>query len=134
MRVVIDTSSLVRMVAGKAGLRELRLATNAGLEVIVSIYLLAELERTLLRRLHRTKQQAHRTRRTVTRLARTVVVHDIIKMSRDPNDDPIIALAVQADADFLVSSDKDILEIKKIGSVEIIDYAAFIRVLAVEHR
>lgn len=46
---------------------------------------------------------------------------------RDPDDDMVIACAVSAKADFIVSGDKDLLDIRKYKSVRIISASEFLR-------
>lgn len=48
-----------------------------------------------------------------------------IKVVRDPEDNKILESAVEAKADFLITRDNDLLELKKYGSVEIISPQAF---------
>ena len=47
----------------------------------------------------------------------------------DPKDDAIIQTALTAKADYLVTEDQEVLELKRIGSVQIITAAEFARIL-----
>lgn len=50
--------------------------------------------------------------------------------SRDPHDNPLLAMAVASQADYLVSGDKrDVLSLKKIGITRIITARRFLHVL-----
>ena len=44
---------------------------------------------------------------------------------RDPKDDYLLELALVSDADFLVTGDKDLLEVKKIGNCQIVTAMEF---------
>jgi len=50
---------------------------------------------------------------------------------RDPGDDKFIACAVSASADFLVSGDKDLTDLKRYKTVKIIRPSEFLRMLPV---
>jgi putative PIN family toxin of toxin-antitoxin system len=50
---------------------------------------------------------------------------DIIPISRDPKDDYLLAHAVAAQADFLVTGDRDLLTLSAHGGVQIVDPATF---------
>jgi uncharacterized protein len=45
------------------------------------------------------------------------------KVSRDINDDPILACALSAKADFIVSGDKDLLVLKEFEGIQIVTAA-----------
>lgn len=48
---------------------------------------------------------------------------------RDPNDDMIVACAVAANADFLVSRDKDLLALGSYEAIEVVTPEDFLRIL-----
>lgn len=63
---------------------------------------------------------------------RTVLLRKIDKIpaiSRDPKDDKFLATAKTAHADYLVSADKDLLDLKEYEGVEIIDVETFLQIL-----
>jgi len=53
----------------------------------------------------------------------------VAKMSRDPKDDYLIAHAIAAQADYLVSGDKDLLVLGQVDGVRIVSPADFLAVL-----
>ena len=53
-----------------------------------------------------------------------------VDLSRDPQDNPVIGMAIAGDADFLVSGDRrGVLALKRIGSTRIVTAAEFLKVL-----
>ena len=52
---------------------------------------------------------------------------DIPRVCRDPNDDMILACALAAEADYIVTRDKDLLVLKKYQNVEILTPEKFIQ-------
>jgi predicted nucleic acid-binding protein len=51
---------------------------------------------------------------------------------RDPNDDKFLACAIDGQAQYLVSADKDLLDLGTVEDIAIIDAPTFWRKLAVE--
>lgn len=129
MRVVLDTSALVRLASSRPGLLCLKKMTAASIQLQVSAYLLAELERVLYRKFRHTRQQAKTTTKNIARVSSVVEVAHTTSLSRDASDEPIIALALAAKANVLVSDDDDILVLGTIGELEIIDYDGFMRLV-----
>lgn len=125
MRVVFDTNVLVRLVVGRGGLLKLKFAINSGMILISSDYLLIELELTLNEQFGATRQRAKATTRAVRKLATLANPKKVPKLSRDPKDDPVIAAAVAGKAKFLVSADKDLVELGNAGLVTILSYGQF---------
>lgn len=50
-----------------------------------------------------------------------------LRISRDPKDNKFLEVASEADAKYLVSGDKDLLELKTIGKTKIISPSIFIK-------
>lgn len=61
--------------------------------------------------------------------AQSVEVSKIPTISRDPKDNKFIATANEAGAEYLITEDKDLLDLKKYQSIKIIDTETFIRLL-----
>lgn len=65
----------------------------------------------------------------IIRQAETVELNRVPRVSRDTKDDPFLATAKAAQADYLVSADKDLLDLKEYEGIPIIDAEAFLRIL-----
>jgi hypothetical protein len=48
-----------------------------------------------------------------------------INLCRDPKDNYLLSLAVDANADYLITGDNDLLDLEKMGNTQIIRYAEF---------
>lgn len=57
--------------------------------------------------------------------ATNIIITDIPVRCRDPKDDYLLELAVQAKAIYLVSGDSDLLELKNVGDCRIMTVAEF---------
>lgn len=66
--------------------------------------------------------------------ARFVIELPVIQIVRDPNDDFVLATAVKARADYLVSHDNDLLVIKNYNGIEIVTSGEFLRVLRAQQK
>lgn len=52
-----------------------------------------------------------------------------VKASRDPDDDKFLAAAVEAEAGFVVTGDRDLLDLKSYRGVRIVRPAQFLRII-----
>ncbi len=70
----------------------------------------------------------------ILQAAEAVDVTDIPAVSRDPKDDKFLATAIAADADYLVSEDRDLLDIKGHNGITIIRGEEFLDILMGENK
>jgi putative PIN family toxin of toxin-antitoxin system len=116
-RAVLDAGVLIAgLISSSGSPAALLAATGDGrFDIIVCPMLLAEVRRALgYPKLQRYVTSAEADE-FVAWIARTAVIledpADVPSVSRDPNDDYLFALALQADADVVVSGDGDITEV-----------------------
>ena len=116
------------LTSGKA--REvLDTARRQTFELVTSSELLAELQEVLERFVPR--PVIGEVLAGLEELAVMVQPGEIPRVCRDPDDDHVVAAAVEAGARYLVTGDKDLLELDFEG-LEIVSPAAFLRALASE--
>lgn len=79
-----------------------------------------------------TKAHALKLQELIESLAEMIpsIAEPLPTLVRDPKDDYLIAYAVIGGADYLVTGDDDLLALKKVGNVQIIAPAAFVRLLS----
>ena len=102
--------------------------------ILYSAETLTELVNVLRRRKFRaytTQEDAIEFVRWIIATGELVAVDDGPAISRDPKDDKFLALAVAGRADYLVSGDKDLIVLGRVGRVPILSPAAFLA--AVNH-
>ena len=58
-----------------------------------------------------------------------VPITTIVPLCRDPKDDYLLALSIISDAHYLVTGDKDLLELQKINNTIIIKYVEFEKIM-----
>lgn len=135
-RVVIDTQIFLRAAANPRSLvHKILLAMTDRYHLIFSKEIRAEIHHVLHRPELR-KKFPHLTdevaSRVLTRLdaADLIVLPDPVpQVSRDPKDDIFIACAVEGKADFLVSEDKDLLDIGEHEGVRVINVPTFFSII-----
>lgn len=64
---------------------------------------------------------------TIEEYADFVNVESEIKICRDPKDNFLVSLSVDGNADFLLTGDKDLLDLKKIGETIILTISDFLQ-------
>jgi putative PIN family toxin of toxin-antitoxin system len=138
-RAVLDSTVLVSAMLnpkpGGASYDLLRFAENFAFELCLSIDILEETTRVLTtherirRRYPYSDADIAEYRRDLESIATIIDNPPLLKVVRDPNDDMIVACAVAAAADYLVSRDDDLLSLSKYGGVEIVTPEEFLRVL-----
>ena len=134
LRVVLDTNWYVSASINKNSRKTLYpLLTDPQLSLFYSQELIEEYLRVMQRayfKKHITEEQIGRFIRLVLPVLNRVDLKSTIRLSRDTNDDHVLALAVDAKAHYLISADKDLLVLKKIEKTKIVTMAEFIAILS----
>ena len=129
--VVIDStvlvSSFLTAKPGGASHELLRFAADGAYTMHLSPAILRETERVLLTRKRLRDHYGYTdedVRTFITNLAIlaeiTAEITDIPRVVRDPNDDMVIACAIAVRADYIVSRDKDLLELQRNNGIAIL--------------
>lgn len=102
-------------------------------ELVVAAPLIAEVERTLTNTFFASKIGPHRTRLTVSALREdarlTRISVEVEGIATHPEDDLVLAAAVSAEADYLVTGDRQLQALGRYLDVEIVSPRAFLAVL-----
>ncbi|MBP2313509.1 putative toxin-antitoxin system toxin component, PIN family [Azospirillum soli] len=129
-RVVLDTNILVayallgeKVVRRNMAVRDCVEAVRARGEMLASAATLAELRAVLMRPdFDRYKPAAEREAflTAVAAEARLVAPAPIGRLCRDPEDDMFLAVALAADADWLVTVDQQLLSVRSVGRTRVL--------------
>lgn len=140
IRAVIDVNTLVSAIINKPLSVSQEIYQNfisKHFLLIVSPSLLAEVEDVLNRdrimKLH--KHSSKSLQKIISQLANLSYIMPgkiEIEIVRDPNDDKIIIAAVEGNADYIVSRDKDLLDLKEYQGIKIITPEEFMGILRAE--
>lgn len=136
MRAVFDTNVLVSyLLTHRPPIATLidRHLRQEGFVLVTAPELLKELNRVLAYpKLQRYYTQAERKRFIALLMALSQVVNlpeSIPQICRDPEDDQVIACAVAGGAEVIVSGDRDLLSLERVGRISILSPAQFLAIL-----
>ena len=135
MKAVLDTGVFISALINGAGYpyRSIELWTDKRFELITSEWQLSEL-RAVSRYPHLTERiSAHRAGALINRLRnKAAVLTDLprIELSPDPDDNPLLAIAVEGQAQYLVSNDKaHVLSLGEVKGIPVVTVRAFVELL-----
>ena len=136
MRVVIDTNVVVSglMKTDSTPAAVVQAARREAFEWIASDDLLAEMQRVLARpsvqrQTGLSDADAAHFQQQVTELATRVEPTQRIDISRDPDDNRVLEAAFAGEADYIVTGDRDLLELGSYEGIRIVTPADFIALL-----
>ena len=135
LKAVLDTNVMIRLAFAQRGiaktLREL-LAAEA-FALVTSADLLVELYRVL--HYPRIQQRFHPTEEDILAFLGLLLEHALVvpgryrvqKVEADPTDDMFLATALEGHADYVVSRDPHLLNLKHFHTIQIVEIPAFLR-------
>lgn len=90
--------------------------------LILCPVILREFERVLIKKFSTTRNEARSILQIVSEAMHSVVIpsQSVQGICRDPDDDAILACALEAGADYLVTGDVDLLELKIFKGIRIV--------------
>ena len=136
MRLVIDTKIIVSgFLWNGAPARLIAFVVGQGISVCTSDALLDELEETLAKpKLAKPLALAHQTpnalRDMYQQMCTLVTPSPLQAIAPDPDDDWVIATAIAAKADLIVTGDKPFLGVGVVGAIRIVTVAQALALLA----
>lgn len=131
MRIVIDANVLVSGAFwGGLPFRVISLWAQDRVAVLVSEPILAEYARVLeeIGRKVKRPELARQWSEFAGHYATLIDVHSPVRHCRDPQDDKYLACAADGDADFIVSGDRDLLDLKQFIGIPIITPRQFLEI------
>jgi len=130
-KLILDANIYISAVlfGGKPGevyLYGLREAYN----LFVSPLILEEIDKCLAQKFDWDKKIVNAYIKQIKRIAHYYNVQNTVSgICRDPKDDHILSLAVETDADYIVSGDKDLLSLKTFHAIKILDAGKYLEIL-----
>ena len=130
-KIVPDTNVLISAVISNGYEFELlKLAKLEKLHLIISYEILWEFEEVIKRpKFGFSPEQilnAIEQIKSISEIIETSIKLDIVK--RDPDDNKVIETALEGKADYIISGDKDLLDLKEHNSIKIINAREFLEV------
>jgi putative PIN family toxin of toxin-antitoxin system len=121
MKIFIDTNVLISAFISHGACNELFVHCMTRHHVYTSEFVLQELARTLSKKFKYPADEIEQARKIILSGAVVVAEADLNQqISKDEDDDHIIAAAIHADVDCIVSGDDDLLNLKKIQDIRIL--------------
>jgi len=123
VRAVFDTNVLVAaFVAEGICSKLLTRGRKRQFHLIVCPIILQEFERVLIKKFSATRNETRSALRIVSEAVHSVVhpSQPVQSVCRDPDDDAILACVLEARADYLVTGDEDLLELKGFKGIRIV--------------
>ena len=126
MLVLLDTNVLISGILFRGLPRSLlERAIRGELDLVTSPSLLDELERILTDEFRFPPEVARMVRGELATLAEMVVPEEVPTVSRDPDDDQVLAAAVAGGARAIVTGDRDLLALETYRGITILSPAEF---------
>ena len=140
IRAVLDTNTLVSAVINIEASVTQEIYQNAKKKrflLTISPSILTEVDNVLHRpkviKAHkRSLQELKEAIKGIADVSYIVPGKTEIKVVRDPDDDKIIVAAVEGKADYIISRDKDLLDLKQYQGIKIITPEKFMEILRLE--
>ena len=127
-KVIIDTNLWISFLIGKELQNLKALIINEKIKLITTDQLIDELEIVTSRENLKKYFDQDKVAELIVLLnivSEKVRIRKIEQICRDPKDDFLLALAKESKADFLITGDKDLLELKIYGRTEILTVKKF---------
>ena len=126
-KAVIDTNVFLSAIFwGGKPLEVVRLAFAHKITGVISLEILEELEGKLIKKFYYPKDQTAKYIELVLTEFLLVEPTQKVRVVEDPKDDKIIEAALEANADFIVTGDKDLLRIRQYKGIQIVKPHGFL--------
>jgi putative PIN family toxin of toxin-antitoxin system len=134
IRIILDTNWYISATINKKSRRLLhQLLTDKNIVILFSDEIITEYERVIARKQFKNivnAQQVSRFMNLVISKVNNIEIKSNLTGSRDPNDNFLLSLSHDANADYLVTGDKDLLVLEKTGSTKIILMGEFLAIIS----
>jgi putative PIN family toxin of toxin-antitoxin system len=131
--IVLDTSFIISSIISNKDSQILKMAKTGKISLCYSDETFQELVETLksknIRKYIANNNAVAKFVAWYKYNAKEIIVTKEVKICRDPKDDKFIDLALSANADFIISNDKDLLVLESYNRVKILDPADFLKSL-----
>jgi putative PIN family toxin of toxin-antitoxin system len=132
IKAIIDTNLFISFLIGKKLKSLKQRLCDASVELIFAEQNLLEIRMVTSRNKFRKYFELSKVEDLINFIQTTGKIFEIVEIAeicRDPKDDFLLALAVNSSADYLVTGDKDLLNIGKIGQTAIVSIDEFEKIL-----
>ncbi len=130
LKVVLDTNILVSAILfqGKPG-KILELVLDKQIVAITSKILLSELQETLVKKFNFSEEKIKQIDHKITKSFILVYPTEQISVQKDADNNRVLEAAVEGKCSFIVTGDKELLELGLYKSVKILTADQFLKIL-----
>ena len=128
MKVVFDTNILIAAFITEGICAKLLLrARKKQFHLLICPFILREFEHTLAKKIKAGKDEVKDALELISEAAKETIhpTSEVTGVCRDADDNNILACALAAEADYIVTGDKDLLELKSYRGIKIITPKGF---------
>ena len=131
MKIVLDTNQLISAFFWKGNEREvLEKCRTKELELLISPDILAELDTVLDRKFSVPEDKRAEYSKNIILVSRLVFPNQWIEaIKADPTDNRILECAVDGEADYIVSGDKHLLDLREYKGIKILKAKTFLSIV-----
>lgn len=130
LRVVLDTNIIVSaLVFGGKPEKILRLAFQKDITPITSLLIQAELSEILVKKFSFSESRVRQIHRRMNKIFKTINPSIEIHALRDKEDNKVLEAAVEGRCSYIVTGDKDLLDLKNFKGIEIVTADKFLKIL-----
>ena len=128
LRVLIDTNVWYSAILYGGKPEQVVILCRQDYQIVSSSYLLSELL-DLLKESNTPYRWRNGLEKVLKQMTLSVEPPDFSGISRDPKDDPIVSAAIHGECRFLITSDKDLLELGGYEELQILKPTAFLQLV-----
>ena len=128
MKAVFDTNVLIAAFITEGICAKILLrARKKQFHLLISPFILREFEHTLTKKINAAKNEVKDALELISEAVEKTIypTTEVTKVCRDEDDNNILSCALDAEADYIVTGDKDLLELKSYKGIRIITPRGF---------
>jgi putative PIN family toxin of toxin-antitoxin system len=131
-RIIIDSNIWISFLIGKSLLGLQNHIDSQQLKIITCNEQLIELSEVFKKpklKKYFTKEQISEFFELLDESSECIIISTKSDICRDPKDNYLVSLAIDSKANYLISGDKDLLDLNKIGDTVVLKYADFDKII-----
>lgn len=135
IKVVLDTNVLVSAIAiGGKPQRIVKMLLKEEIKGVTSAVLLSELQEVLNKKFPLRESDFKLTVSNIEELFEKVHPKKTLRVVRDDDDNRVLEAAVEGKCDYIVTGDRDLLDLKKYKKIKIVKPAEFLKLIEINGR
>lgn len=127
LRVVADTNILISALGFGGKPRQiLNLILEGQIKAVISPILLAELEDVIVKKFPKLESSLERVNKQIRKNFKVIKPKTSLRLVKDEPDNRVIEAAVEGDCDYIVTGDRELLELKRYKKTKVVTAQEFL--------